>query len=534
MKKNKVLIVLVLVFSLFLTSCLDDFLDTKPLTEFTEADFYKTPADAEMALVGCYDGLQRLYMHFDSAFPIVAIFSSDATFSGASPADHDGWKISDDFNPAHAFGHPNWFINAWQNTYAAIYRVNMLLTRMERVDWGGDLARAKSVEAQARFLRAYFYFDLVRLFERVPLLTGPSSDNLPQANPDEIYTLIAEDLLFASEHASDQVESGRVNKWAAKSYLARVYLFYTGYYQKTDLVGIASRESILAGLEEVIRSGQYGLVEEYKNLWPAASTQVNEAGTNLESTYAGNVNEEVVFSVKYNITTEGSNFDGNAWMFLLGLRVQSFPPYGWGWGCATVRKDFYQAFETGDARRDASIIAIEEEGLAFNLSVQRDYTGYANKKYTPLAMPDGTHLADFHGGLVGPGEFQDYFVVRYADVLLMAAEMGSPQAQPYLDMVRGRAGLNPKPANFQNIMEERRFEFAFEGLRYFDLLRQGVEVAANAIATRTEVLDGGQTVMKEIKAEHIINTRGFRMIPETQITLSGGLLQQNPGWPGAN
>jgi hypothetical protein len=146
------------------------------------------------------------------------------------------------------------------------------------------------------------------------------------------------------------------------------------------------------------------------------------------------------------------------------------------------------------------------------------------------------------------GDFQisqpiGYTLIRYADVLLMAAELGSSNAQTYLNMVHSRAYATenadgtvntPKlsvPLSQANIMEERRLEFAFEGIRYWDLLRQGVEVAAKAVvASGSKVLSGGVEEQVNYKAENIISKRGFQQIPQTQITLSNNVLKQNAGW----
>jgi hypothetical protein len=121
-------------------------------------------------------------------------------------------------------------------------------------------------------------------------------------------------------------------------------------------------------------------------------------------------------------------------------------------------------------------------------------------------------------------------VIRYADVLLMAAELESANAQTYFDMVRERAGLASKVANQANIMAERRLEFALEGLRYWDLLRQGIDVAADVLAESVTVLNGGAESTKVIAKTNVLATRGFQMIPYNQITLSDNVLKQNPGW----
>jgi len=115
----------------------------------------------------------------------------------------------------------------------------------------------------------------------------------------------------------------------------------------------------------------------------------------------------------------------------------------------------------------------------------------------------------------------------------MAAELGSANAQAYFDEVRRRAYLgnfSSIPVSQDNIMKERRLEFAFEGIRYWDLLRRGVDVAAQAIAGTTTVMNGGVKTTKTIVAANITNKSGLQQIPNSQITLSGGVLKQNQGW----
>ncbi|MFY9363257.1 MAG: RagB/SusD family nutrient uptake outer membrane protein [Dysgonamonadaceae bacterium] len=525
-----------LVFTAFLSACSSSFLDSEPITLLTDVNFYKTKKDAESAIVGCYDGLQIIYSD-GIAFPVASEVFSDNTFGGTGNTDGLGYQQIDEFDLLRSPSDLNQFEPNWKNYYRAIYRVNVLLSKMDQIDWEGDTDYRNSVESQARFLRAYFYFDMVRLWEKVPLIIEPTRENIPQSEPDAIYAQIADDLLFASEYGDAGKSPGRVNRWAAKALLARVYLFYTGYYGEDDLVGKVNQNQVLQGLEDIIASGLYDLVgyddgNGFKDLWPAASSWPNEKGDGLETSYVGKDNKETVFSIKYNITSDyDGNIDGNHWLVMLGLREQSFCPYGKGWGACTVSPKLYNAFESGDLRRNSSIIGIVEEGLNFNNAGQREYTGYSNKKYMPLSLPDGRDVAEANNAVnFMIGQYQDYVVIRYADVLLMAAELGSPNAQIYFDKVRKRAGLTSKPANHNNIMAERRFEFAFEGIRYWDLLRQGLEVAANTIAESTTVLNGGVETNKVIKKENIIKTRGFQMIPYNQITLSGGVLKQNQGW----
>ena len=112
----------------------------------------------------------------------------------------------------------------------------------------------------------------------------------------------------------------------------------------------------------------------------------------------------------------------------------------------------------------------------------------------------------------------------------MAGELGSTKAQQYFDEVRVRAGLTPLPVNKENIMQERRFEFVGEGIRYWDLLRQGLTVAGAAVAENTTVLNGGISTPKVILASNLQQTKGLQQIPKSQIDLSNGVIKQNEGW----
>lgn len=538
---KKISIYIVLLVALLASACSDSFLDSEPITDITEQNFYKTKADAEKAIIGCYDGIQVLYAS-GVAFPVLSEVISDNTFGATGNNDAYNYQVLDEFDINRSPGETDILNDNWKNYYKAIYRMNMLLKKMDQIDWEDDLAFKTNIEAQARFLRAYCYFDMVRIWERVPLLTEPESGNIPQAPIDDTYKVIAEDLKFAAENGTNVVEPGRVNQYAAKALLARVFLFYTGYYQKTDLVGVVDKSTVLQGLEDVLGVSDYGLVDEFKNLWPAASAMVNEAGDGLESSYAGKDNQETIFAIKHNITSDwNGNTDGNHWLVMMGLRATEYNvPYSKGWGACTVSADLYAAYEDGDTRKEASIISIIGEDLSFDNGGQREYTGYTVKKYTPMASPykdeetgeiNVGDVSEINGGenfMIS--QFQDYVVIRYADVMLMAAELGSANAQSYFDEVRRRAGLDPKALTKENIMEERRYEFAFEGIRYWDLLRQGVDVAANAIGTTTKVLNGGVETDKVIQSAKVTETKGLMQIPQQQITRSAGVLTQNAGW----
>lgn len=516
-------------------ACTDSFLDTEPITTITDENFYRTPDDAFRALVGCYDGLQTVWAEGIS-FPVASEVLSDNAFGGTGASDGFGYQMIDEFDRGRSTADQNLYQGNWAAYYRAVYRCNVLIGKMDQIEWGTDEALRATYESEARFLRAYLYFDMVRLWGSIPLITEPTSENVEQSQPEEVYRLIAEDLKFAADNlegvsfgAQAPADFGRVTKWAAEALLARVYLYYTGYYGQSDLAGVVNQSQALAYVEDVIANGGYGLVENFAALWPAAAIA-------QEVDYAGELNQENIFNIRYTYTSDyDGNTDGNHWMVMLGIREQSSFPYGNGWGGATVNPRLWDAYNENDARREASIIAINEEGIDFtNHARQREYTGYYIKKYSPLIDEDGTSVPVSLGAVnFMIGQMQDYISIRYADVLLMAAELGSPNAQTYFDAVRSRAygdNFSPLAVNQENIMQERRLEFAFEGHRYWDLLRQGVETAANAIAESTTVQNGGAEVSKEISASNIVATEGLQQIPYTQITLSDGVLQQNPGW----
>jgi starch-binding outer membrane protein, SusD/RagB family len=513
------------------SSCGENFLDSEPYTQLSDLNYYKNPEDASSALVGVYDGLQRMY---SSAFamPVVSEILSDNAFGGLGKSDGYGGQLLDEFDPLRSPGDKDIMLDNWKNYYFGIYRCNTLLINLDGVSWGDKESLKNQYAAEARFIRAVAYFDLVRLFENVVLITEPTTENLPQADPDDVYKLIAEDLKFAIENLPAVTyaelpasQHGRVTKWAAEALLARVFLFYTGYYQAADLVGVVSKQEALDNLEDLIQNSGHQLVPDFSTLWPAAS--LND--------YAGERNTENVFNIKYTFTSNyNGDTDGNHWMVMLGVRGGTYPPYGLGWGAASVNPKLWNAYADTDTRKTASIISIADEGIDYDNSDAREYTGYYNKKYTPMADSLGNSLAEKLGGVnFQIGQYQDYIMIRYADVLLMAAELGSANAQAYFDAVRQRAykdDFSSTPANQANIMNERRLEFAFEGIRYWDLLRQGVSVAAATIAETTNVTSGGVAEVKTITANKIELTRGFQQIPWPQITLSGSTLVQNEGW----
>jgi hypothetical protein len=517
------------IFCLSLLSLSSCSLDTEPLVQQTDTNFYKTTEDAYSALVGCYDGLQVATGAAGLGVPVISEVMSDNCFGGTGNSDGYNYAAIDEFDISRSPADVDLLNANWIAYYKALYRCNVFLSKMDQIDWKGDTVLRNTYESETKFIRAYLYFEMVRLWGNIPLLTEASSENIPQADPSEVYKVIAEDLVFASNNLPSggyaSTTSGRITKWAAKSLLGRVYLYYTGYYGATDLVGVVNKAQALGHLEDVISASGHGLVDDFATLWPAASVEK----------YAGENNKEIVFSIKYTYTSDyDGNTDGNHWLVMFGMREFSSYPYGRGWG-VTVNSKLWNAYNANDTRRVATMIGIDEENIDFEkINSQREYTGYYNKKYSPMVDKDGKDLPLTLGSQFWDiSQFQDYVVLRYADVLLMAAELESGNAQTYFNDVRRRAykeNFTSLPVNKDNILKERYLEFALEGIRYWDLLRQGIGTASSTIAETTTLLNGGVAVTKTIQAAKVQSTKGLQQIPNTQITLSNNVLKQNAGW----
>ena len=536
---------------MLLSSCSESFLDVSSKTESSTGTFYKTENDAYRALVGCYDGWRQTVSSQGFALYLAATVMSDETFGATGNNDGRGFQVVDRFDISQSSSDLNLFETEWGNYYAAIYRCNSLLNYEEQIEWAETDSKRGLYMGECRAIRALLYFEMVRFWGNIPLVTVPENANIPESDAKEVYDLVISDLKYAIANipanaypkANAASNDGHFTKYAAEALLARVYLYYTGIYG-TEPSGLTKSE-VLAGLEDVISSGEFSLIPEYKNLWPAASIKFAAEGYEMDedgTTYAGDGNAETVLAMKFTSTQDyNGNNDGNRWLVMMGMRNLSNSPYGQGWGACTVNPAYLSAYKTGDTRRGASVIDLEAEGITSNekwqdsVSDWREYTGYTVKKYTPLAFADGTSAAKMDGtGDFQISQHQDYVVIRYADVLLMAAELGSSNAQDYFDQVRKRAfgeAFTQVPVSQSAIMDERKAEFAFEGIRYWDLLRQGIDVAAQTIAvSNVSVLSGGTDDSITILAENIKAKKGLAQKPYNQISLSNGTLTQNAGW----
>lgn len=519
---------LLAVSSLFvLGACSSDFLDSEPYTEKVTENFYKTPKDAYEGLVAVYDMLQR------EAYGgplLISEQASDNCFGGYGRSDAQSDLEWDRFL---FVSNKDMNSEAWKVPYQGIYRANILLENLSKVEWGKDAALKTKYEAEARFLRAYFHFQLAKMFGNIVTVNKtltPTDMYAPRDTPEVTYALIASDLKFAADNLGIDNYSqksnpnyGRITKWAAEAYLARTFLFYTDYYKKTDMAGVVTKAQVVTYINDAVNNSGHALVSDFSQLWLAASLDK----------FAGEDNTEMVFAIRFNGSGKGdwNLHEGNRFQVLIAPRGGSIGRYATGWGGATVNPKLYAAYQTGDTRRDATIINFDGEKLNFDPEIrdQRQYTGYAWKKYCPITDEAGKAIVEINGGNFQIDNYQDFAVIRFSDILLMAAELNLDTnagfAQTCLDRVRFRAFKDANhnvTASKANIMNERRLEFALEGQRYFDLIRQGTAVAKAAIDNVGSDPQFNVTFRTE--------TLGWFPLPQSQITLSQGKISQNLGW----
>ena len=574
------------IFLLFLTvalfaGCSQSFLDTVPLTMKTNNDFYKTPADMDLALTAAYITMADVPAgSVLSAYPFVASeLMSDDRFGGGGDNDIETRAISD-----FKINSQDMFLGAWLRYYRGIFRCNMLLENIDKPTYDSEAQKGK-IKGQACFLRAMFYFDLSRMFGDVPLVLETKPQNLPKTPAAQTYAQIATDLK-ASIEAFPSVpwavaDLGRANKWSAEALMARVFLFYTGYYETTDLPlvggGTVTKTEVITWLEDCRDNSGYQLMPEFRDMWPYAVANAAHSDKPYKYTVDNNLswygdagaNKEAMYSINFSTisTWQTSIYYSNQMDLFFGWRSYSYKgTMGEGWGMGTVNKSLWDAWPDADIRKRGSICKVDDasEGIdpSYGLGTdfhdkQMDETGYWQKKYRPINVYSNSksewhnYSVDFYSDArdFQLDNTQDIVLIRFADVLLMHSELTGTVAG--INAVRARSSVNlpdPPPAvtthpslpplasySLDDLKAERRWELAFEGVRYYDLLRWYGKSHLDQLETLLESKNGVATInngVPGVKRGVLFRpvTGGFLQIPNSQIQLSQGVLVQNPGW----
>ncbi len=474
MKKT---IISVFAIALLLASCSDDYLNISPEGKLPVQNFWQDADDAVAGTNAMYSNLRAWPVAAFGSF-IITIASDDAE-KGSSPGDASFFSDINNFTYT-----PSAFIinDYWTGQWNGVNFANQVITNVPNIDM--DAALKTRLIAEARFMRAFHYFNLVRTFGGVPIYNGLPADgnyNIPRATKEEVYNLIIEDLAYAKDNlptSYDAANVGRATKGAATSYLAKIYLYQQNWQQAYQLT------------QEVMGMG-YSLLPDFNSEFRIANENSSESIFEAQATY-----------VEGNCSISNSQYSETQ-----GVRGQ------FGWGFNVPSQDLADFFEPGDVRRDATIIFRGEttpEGDLINAT--GDNPMYNQKSYVPQALI----------GNCSSGSGQNIRHMRYSEVLLINAEAAnelgnSSQALASLNIVRRRAGLANSTATDQAsirqaIYKERRAELAMEHDRFWDLVRTG-------------------------RAVQVLGPLGFTAgknevfpIPENAITLSNGVLTQNPGY----
>lgn len=551
--------------SLGFASCSDDFFETSSKTSQNSETAYSNAATAEIALVGCYDGWQTTVSGEGIGMFLTSEIASDECFAGGGVGDARNYSILDRFDMGAAAGYYDLFNTDWTNYYSAIFRCNSLISNDNNgtIDWGGDETTHGRIIGEARGLRGLLYFDLVRLFGDVPLLTEPTDANLPRSSAAEVFQVIFDDFKYAAANipgasyngTTQNTTLGRFSKYAAEALMARAYLFYSGYYGQEP--ANCTKQEAIDAINDVVDNGGYALEENFADLWMPACTEeagVGEGNYAWNTTYAGkyyngdtwhagqgNISKEFVLDLSFNSTQDyNGNNDGNCFIVFTGSRNVSKAPLAPGWGIAVPNPRFVQQFD--NPRMKSSVVDYADTGFENQSDFSKclndtyEYTGYGIRKYAPLAFSDGTReqvafaLGAQHTNIT---YYINWSIVRYADVLLMQSELTGDAKG--LNLVQVRAGKVATAYSEDALRTERAQELAFEGIRYWDLLRygQGGTYAAQQIKAMQDgvsVKNGGTSATTSFDESNLTSKKGLFQIPNTQITLSGSTLTQNAGW----
>ena len=603
------------------TSC-DDMLDTDPrVTDATSATFPGKIADVEALNTATYSIMN--------------------TMGGGDPDNQNPflwWEVMSDNcfgsgglqdNKVKSLHHlvqmnSNQYEQPFVLLYGGINRANNQIETIDNVDWTGNEAKRNQLLGEGYFMRGLYTLWLTQLYGDVPLITSTliTEEMKAQVSAEEvIYPQILSDFVSAQNLMSTEKSSGHANKYVAEAFMARAYMFWAGFYKKVadlstgsapaiDLVeqegctaASLSKENVVSALRDIVSSGAYELLEDYRSLWQYSNSYVwdetqkaIETGTGhaykfiadmkrehcFDQPGMGNGNKEELFQIQFmnasnwNLDQKGPyscarmycNYLSVFWALRVnghnGDRDHTYPfTQGWGQGTPSnnIWDDWTVAENEGgytDIRKLGSLI----DGVTENKEIDYEFvkdcceaSGFGVKKYNGVtldALTGDSPWWDFAGGenfkgtLENPMQgdhFEDFYLMRYADVLLMLSEM-TGDAQ-YMNQVQKRAGVPETPYSLKELQNQRRWEFAFEGLRFNDMRRwsgkDGGEscYAAKALqaqAGKQMVVKGNvanKTTMKHMTCswtKRYADTNGFLAKPQSQITLMNGNLIQNPGW----
>jgi len=488
-----------LFFSLIILVGWNDFLTVLPDSSYSEAGGYQSQSDFEQAIAGVYAAHQSMYQSNVNGTTYTYMMRSDEA-NVITPQSVPGYiggieRFIDDANNGTHGGN-------YSSYYRIINRCNVILDKIDPVKFTDENTK-KYIKGEAQAFRAYSYWMLGWQFGGVPLIKKVTSveetKTIPRSTQAETFAFAAVDftssiaLLPSVKWTGKSI--GRITKFSAMGMLARMYMFQKDY----------AKAKIL--LSDIINSGLYSMEADYKNCF----TESKENGA------------ERLWEVQF----MGGQL-GEGQQFTTGLLPEgsttTLQPFGGYSSFPTVYPELVAAYEAGDLRKDISCVT----NIKWNGAV--DPKTYFVRKY---------HWADVNIPKVANDWGVNIPILRFTDVKLMYAEVlnetgysASGEAMTSLNAVRARAGLAPltaavvpDQASFRNaIVKERRVEFAFEGLRWMDLLRWGLAIDVINKKLSDPAQDGGTFRMKSHQVLFPIPFDELNRYQDTKV------LWQNPGY----
>lgn len=568
-----------------LSSCT---LDANSFVEKTPENFPTNEDDISQALAGIYSNLNKINNNPQMSFLYAAQLASDDALGGGGP--NDGLMQAEDLLMNYTTDATNQY---WIDRYDGISRANGVIESLEKVSLD-ETTKAQAM-GEAKFLRAFYYYDLASMYGCVPLRLTSEEVKPVQPTAAELWGQILQDLYeAATTMPATRKTDGHVDKYVAEAMLGRAWLFYTGMYGNgEDLAALTSttynpltsvalpggetltKDMVASLIDDCVNNSGYSLVSDFRNLWAYTNkytvddydytkNATDKDGNKLKWVEDDNgTNPETLFAIKFNKLSgwSSSTMLGYANEYALHFGVRGINggnglfPFGGGWGAGPVAPNLvtdWKAAEPSDMRLDATIQNMSELS-GFELGGGGEFvqeTGYYGKKLSPIGAynEDGTVAACFeflmyadgtwaNGENMQTGNIHDLVLIRFADVLLMQSELKGDVSG--INKVRERAGLSPISSySLTALQNERRWELAMEGIRWNDIRRWHIAAAALAKQQNVKCYYNGNDDTNSAHgggyAARYNATAGFFKIPESQVDLSEGGIQQNAGYDGAD
>ena len=569
-----------------------DINNVENIGEMSTSEFPKTDGDIEAVLAGVYQNLNTTHANPQCSFLYAACLASDDQLGGGGT--NDKLMQAEDLLCNYNADMTNQF---YADRYAGIARANTLLNVLEHANGMAEDVKKKGI-GEAKFLRAFYYYELSSMYGNVPLITSPDQENSSQGDVKVLWGQILQDLRDACELLPAQKRTdGRIDKYTAEAMLSRAWLYYTGMYcNGTGLADLVStvykpltsvdlpdgkaltKNEVIAYIDDCVNNSGYKLVDDFRTLWAYTNNKVVEdypytKGKGLTWVENDNaVNPEALFSIKFNKLASWQTTIGYANGIALHFGVRGGQdyantfPFGQGWGAGPVAPNLvndWKAAEPNDIRLQASIANVNDtlEMPNYTRGGWADFvqeSDYYSKKWSPIcAKNDGSfvpkegdtpaYLACFET-LMYPGNWDtsgennfqlsnihDLVLIRFADVLLMQSELKEEVSG--INAVRKRAGLAPIASySLAALQNERRWELACEGVRWNDIRRW--HIAATALAKQENqpvYYCGNPDTNKPHNGGYVARYNATAGFQKMPETqIALGTVKQNDGWSDAS